>query len=81
MREIKEVTYTAREVVSLTCDKCKKTVIDDDEQELDFQEFISLSRCGGYASSFGDGFPWSLDLCNKCAFEMFGKYVFYIDGD
>lgn len=69
-------TYIA-ELQSITCDKCN-TVIDVDDQ-LEFQEVLSITRIGGFASVWGDGTKVDVDLCQTCAHEMLMPYARTVD--
>jgi hypothetical protein len=60
------------EVVSITCDKCKKEVTDD---PMEAQEFISINIDCGYMSILGDGNRYSVDLCQHCVKEVLGPYL------
>jgi len=56
MKNYKEINQIARELVSMTCDKCHVT--EDDVMEM--QEWLKLDIVGGYASLLGDGERWNL---------------------
>ena len=71
MKNYKEINNIARELISMTCDKCHRT--EDDVMEI--QEWMKLDVLGGYNSLFGDGERWQIDLCQTCMCESFGKYV------
>ena len=66
---------TTEKVVSITCDKCGN-VVSSIEDGLD--EVLSLRvRPGYYSVHFGDENSFSLDLCEKCSYELLGQYVKY----
>jgi hypothetical protein len=74
MKNYKEINQVARELVSMTCDKCHVT----EDDVLEMQEWLKLDFVGGYASLFGDGERWQLDLCQKCFHELLWKYMRYV---
>lgn len=74
MKKYREINKIARELVSITCDKCHVT--EDDVMEI--QEWLKLDIIGGYASLLGDGERWELDLCQKCFHELLGQYMMHI---
>lgn len=60
--------------VEIICDCCgRKAKIDDDDYES--QEFVSIDFVGGYKSIFGDGTQVSLDICQYCLKDKFGKFI------
>lgn len=58
------------QVVSITCDICKKEYDD----VFDLQEFLHYTNHCGYASVFGDGNVMELDMCQHCQKNLLGKY-------
>ncbi len=76
MIEYLTVKRDVKVVNIVTCDKCKKKITDDmEEQEMHHIDFV-----GGYASVFGDCSHIRCDLCQSCLFEMI-KDIYYIDKD
>jgi antitoxin CcdA len=67
------------EVVSVTCDVCKKVYSSDDIFET--QEFTYIRNDCGYGSVFGDGDTISLDICQHCLKEILGKYIRTKEGE
>lgn len=65
--EMKRVT----QVVSITCDVCKK----DYEDMFDTQEFLSYTNHCGYGSIFGDTNTIQIDICQHCQKDLLGKYM------
>ncbi len=59
---------------TITCDKCG---VKHDHDDLEAQEFLMFEFEGGYGAPFGDGVVATLELCDKCQIEVFGKYVQY----
>jgi len=49
---------------SKVCDMCGMEASVDDEFEA--QEFVKIYQSCGYASIFGDGNEFSIDLCQHC---------------
>jgi len=59
---------------AIVCDRCKVEVSVDDE-ELQAQEFLHIEEVYGYGSRyFGDMTEMKIDLCEKCTFELVGKF-------
>ena len=57
---------------SIVCDACKVEYDDP----MDMQEFLSYKDSAGYgANFFRDMDSLELDLCEKCKFELLGKYI------
>jgi hypothetical protein len=56
------------------CDKCGLR-IDIASDPMEAAEFFHWRTVGGYASVWGDGAAIELDLCQKCAHELFGQYA------
>jgi len=75
--QLQEVTKIEKEVMSITCNKCKKTATPDDT--IEWQEFFSYVSSGGYGSVFGDSQLYRIDLCQNCLQELLGSFVEYID--
>ena len=73
---ITEMT-TKRKLVSLTCNKCKKTVSHEDEME--FQEAFVYTFTGGYGSVFGDGNRVTICLCQQCLYDTLNDFAVYED--
>lgn len=61
------------QVVSYTCDCCKKVLPADDWIEM--QEMLRWRMRGGYGSVFGDGSTITLDLCQECTKKLLGDYI------
>ena len=61
-------------ISSFTCDKCG-LVANGDTDHFEYQEFLSVSRFGGYGSVFGDGLQYEVDLCQSCVKDLLGDYV------
>ena|SRR5665213_3001976 len=71
MKKYKQVQVEKRELVSVTCDKCKKEY--DDIMEM--QEFLHYDNDAGYGSIMGDGNRLRLDLCQHCTHELLGSFI------
>lgn len=81
------VATKKHELVSITCDKCRKVYsVEDDEKDcrLEIQEFHRIHFTGGYSSVFGDGTRVDCDLCQHCLHEMIRGFMvtmeIYTDG-
>ena len=76
MREYKQavVQKNVSELVSISCDICKKEIALDDFMEL--QEMVHIEFVCGYSSVFGDGDRVMLDMCQRCFKEKLGEYVY-----
>lgn len=66
-----QVTKIERELISVTCDVCKKEYTD----QMEIQEFFQFNMRGGYNSIFGDGATIQLDMCQHCAKAKLGEYI------
>ena len=62
-----------KEIVSKTCDVCKKTFDKDDY--IEFNSFIHIQETCGYGSIFGDGSVIELDVCQLCCSAILGEYI------
>ena len=73
MRTTRIVATRKTELVSITCDKCKKVYsVEDDEKDcrLEIQEFHQIHFTGGYSSVFGDETTVDCDLCQHCLYDI-----------
>jgi hypothetical protein len=61
------------QVVSYTCDCCKKIIPVNDWIEM--QEMLRWRMTGGFGSVFGDGAKISLDLCQACTKRLLGEFI------
>jgi hypothetical protein len=75
MRKTIEEKVIVTQLVSITCDRCKRSYKND----MDLQEFLSYHNTGGYSSVFGDGAVMSLDLCQHCVKELLGDFIQFHD--
>jgi hypothetical protein len=72
------IQVNREEIISCTCDRCKKVFsIEDDFFEL--QEFQHIVFTGGYASVFGDETNIECDLCQRCLQELVGEFCRTVD--
>jgi hypothetical protein len=80
MREYKDIQKTTTILKFVTCDKCKKVVAftENQEDELDFHEWLHIHFIGGYYSIFGDGNEFEGDFCQQCTQELLGKYLQFL---
>lgn len=69
----KTQTKTINEVISVTCDKCKREIYKDDI--IEFQEVIQIHHNCGYGSIFGDENIIHAEFCQSCASELFRQYL------
>jgi len=78
MVKYKKVSIPTEIKKSIKCDVCgKEYFYGNIEHELQIQEFVSFDDCGGYGSVIGDMCEWSIDICQHCFVENFGKYIQY----
>ncbi len=71
MKNYKTVTVEEKQLVSITCDCCKKEY--DDVMEI--QEFLHYTNDAGYGSVMGDGNRLRLDLCQHCTQRLLGEFI------
>jgi hypothetical protein len=68
---IKKIPIMEEMVESIICDCCKKEYTD----EIEIQEFFTITQKSGYGSVFGDGNVFELDLCQYCQKKLFGDFI------
>ena len=71
MKNFKSKMKKVSQVVSITCDVCKK----DYKDIFDLQEFLSYNDTCGYSSIFGDMNRKEIDICQHCQKDLLGKYM------
>lgn len=71
MIKYKPIQVEQQEVVSITCDRCKKEY--DDVMET--QEFLIYANDAGYGSVMGDGNKLRAELCQHCVKEVLGPFI------
>ncbi len=74
MIEYKEKEFVQKIPFKKTCDKCGFSITSDDEDFVNWQEFISITHGCGYGSVFGDCSVLKLDLCQNCFKELLEAY-------
>lgn len=74
MIEYKDEEVVQKVTFRKTCDKCGFSIISDDEDFVNWQEFIHIRHDCGYGSIFGDTSNLTLDLCQDCFKELLGSY-------
>ena len=74
MRKYKKELIEVSRLESIKCDCCGET-FDRKEKCVDFDQVLHISDTGGYASLFGDGNTWEVDLCESCVQKLFGQYI------
>jgi hypothetical protein len=67
----KEIPIMTKVLEKIICDSCKKEFIDD----MELQEFTTLTHTAGYGSIFGDENVLELDLCQYCLKDLLGNYI------
>lgn len=77
MRNYKTVQVIQKEIINIVCDKCGRVTTPDDVME--YQEGCCIEFIGGYSSVFGDDNHITCDLCQRCMYELIGKFC-YING-
>lgn len=72
MKNFTEKLVKVNDIKSITCDKCgKEYVFNDDMSDIfEIQEFHSIVFTGGFGSVFGDGASIECDLCQRCLYEI-----------
>lgn len=73
MQKTKTTAVDVKELVSVNCDRCRKSFSADDTFEI--QEFHHIEFTGGYGSVFGDGATVRCDICQHCLLVMIQKYM------
>lgn len=71
MYTIESHEHQAKVVV---CDRCG-TRLSDDEPYAGYTNRTQIRFRAGYASLFGDGNKVEGDLCDRCLFELLGRYL------
>lgn len=71
MKHIATSTFTAEEVIAITCDICVQRFGDPSEM----QAFLHIDKSAGYGSIFGDGTRIRCDICQTCLQEILGAYL------
>lgn len=78
MKNMEIVTQKVEQVVSFTCDCCKKEYNDI----LEMQEFLSWEDTCGYGNIvFGDLNLVKIDLCQYCVKKLLGDYIRVTEGN
>lgn len=62
------------DVKVVTCDRCGK-VMSDDAPASGYGNRTQIRFRAGYASLFGDGNKVEGDLCDKCLYDVLGRYL------
>lgn len=85
MKNFKEIKISEKKIVSVTCDKCGKTICFTDNdfafkgsnvhEMFDYQNWLHFNFTGGYNSIFGDGNEYECDLCQQCTKKLLGNYL------
>ena len=76
MRYFRDVPSIHTILEKVKCDMCNKTyTVNDKYDDFEIQEFLTIRERGGYASLFGDGTEYELDLCQECTEELLGQYI------
>jgi hypothetical protein len=81
MKQYQDKHIIEKQVVTITCDRCKKVATIDSSAFFEFQEFKTISLCAGYGSVFGDGGYYEVDLCQHCLRDLLGAYLREVDPD
>lgn len=71
MYKIEPHEHQAKVVV---CDRCG-TRLSDDEPYAGYSNRTQIRFRAGYASLFGDGNKVEGDLCDRCLYELLGRYL------
>ena len=73
MKNYKDKKIVQEQLISIICDCCKEEYSESDIFEI--EEFLNISKLGGYGSIFGDGNIIKLDLCQHCVKKLLGDYI------
>jgi len=77
MYTIESHQHEAKVVV---CDRCGKRMSDDEPYE-GYNNRTQIRFRAGYGSLFGDGNKIEGDLCDKCLYEVLGRYLRIVESD
>lgn len=80
MKNIVKETQEIEVVESVTCNKCGKIIkVNNPDSKSDdwieIQEMFGYTSHCGYGSVFGDGFIYTVELCQTCWKEIIMPYV------
>lgn len=64
----------------VACDRCGKRMSDDEPYE-GYNNRTQIRFRAGYGSLFGDGNKIEGDLCDKCLYEVLGRYLRIVESD
>jgi hypothetical protein len=64
----------------VVCDRCGKRM-SEDEPYQGYNNRAQIRFRAGYASLFGDGNKIEGDLCDKCLYEVLGRYLRIVEAD
>lgn len=73
MIKYKNKKVSIQEIISITCDICKKTFKANDWTES--QEFVKIRQDCGFGSVFGDTNIVEIDICQHCLKEKLGEFI------
>ena len=68
------IESSPRDVKVVTCDRCG-TQLREDQPWDGYNNRTQIRFRAGYASLFGDGNKVEGDLCDRCLYELLGKYL------
>lgn len=77
MEKFKIVNVIQNQLISITCDKCKKE-FETESWDVGVNLIQKIRDTGGYASKFGDMDRYEADFCDECWFELIGPYIRYV---
>lgn len=74
--EYQEHTSTWQFESKIKCDKCGAIASIDNDDPVEWQEFVRIGFCPGFGSVFGDhGQSMRVDFCQHCAMDILGPYL------
>jgi hypothetical protein len=71
--EFKSVPRPTELLCAIVCSRCKKRI--EAADDLQAQEVFSATWIGGFASVWGDGSMFRIDLCQHCHLEVLGPFA------
>ncbi|MCI4117175.1 hypothetical protein ACI51Z_10735 [Pectobacterium carotovorum] len=67
--------FSQVKILSLSAKVCDRCGYRAEENNQEFQEFLSVDRLAGFGSIFGDGESLRLDLCQRCVKDVLGQWI------
>lgn len=74
------IEFHQHESKVVTCDRCAQKM-SEDEPYAGYNNRTQIRFRAGYGSLFGDGNKIEGDLCDKCLYEVLGRYLRVVEPD